>query len=223
MRISARTLVILALAFPLNAVATPSGLNNIPTADTAPKGSVVLQGFSDVGNDRAPLHTVGVKAGVYPGLVRLEVGADSKVGAGQGGPIVFQGKAALDLGEQLPSIAVGSANLGVREQDRDRVGEPFSYAVLAYDLEVLRAHAGYALQHSNNTVLLGVDKTVPIAEHDFTLRADARQIDDRDQWLGSIGFITSLTSLFVLEGWVSEPFDEGPAVVTGKLNFILNY
>ncbi len=32
--------------------ATPSGLNNIPTADTTPQGTFVFQLFSTVGEDR---------------------------------------------------------------------------------------------------------------------------------------------------------------------------
>lgn len=107
--------------------------------------------------------------------------------------------------------------------DRDRAGQPFSYAVLTHDFSWFRAHAGYALQQDNNTALLGLDKTVKLFERDLILRGDFRQIDDEDQWLGSAGFLYHFHKNIALESWVSQPTDHGPTSFTVKLNFIFNF
>ncbi|MDQ6913741.1 MAG: hypothetical protein M3128_12800, partial [Verrucomicrobiota bacterium] len=55
--------------------ATPSGLNNIPTADTAPQGTLVLQVFSTVGGDAEDDFNVGFKTGLVFKPFRFEFGA----------------------------------------------------------------------------------------------------------------------------------------------------
>jgi hypothetical protein len=52
--------VLLALAcFPQRVRGAASGLNNIPTADTPPNLTLVLQEFSSFGADRKPDHIAG--------------------------------------------------------------------------------------------------------------------------------------------------------------------
>lgn len=50
------------LASPL--FGTPSGLNNIPTADVTPMGTFVLQPFTNFGNDHDTDLTLGFKTGL---------------------------------------------------------------------------------------------------------------------------------------------------------------
>ena len=64
---------------PRLAQATPSGLNNIPTADTAPQGTLVLQTFSTVGGDARDDLNFGFKTGLEFKALRFEFGADSHV------------------------------------------------------------------------------------------------------------------------------------------------
>ena len=46
--------------------AAPSGLNNIPTADTAPHLTLVMQEYSTFGAGRRPDHSAGFKFGLDP-------------------------------------------------------------------------------------------------------------------------------------------------------------
>jgi hypothetical protein len=56
--------VLASLALTSAASATPSGLNNIPTADTTPPGTFVFQGFSTMGGDRDTDFNLGFKTGL---------------------------------------------------------------------------------------------------------------------------------------------------------------
>ena len=51
---------------PWKAQASSSGLNNIPTADTAPHLTLVVQEYSTFGAERKPDHTAGFKFGIDP-------------------------------------------------------------------------------------------------------------------------------------------------------------
>ena len=53
------------------------------------------------------------------------------------------------------------------------------------------------------------------------LRADLTQIDDRDQWLGVVGFLYLLHKNWALESWICLPTDRGNASFTVKLNYII--
>ncbi len=86
------TIFFFAAVLAWDAHATPSGLNNIPTADTAPQGVLVLQMFSTVGGDNDSDFNLGFKTGVDFKPLRFEVGADSHVYPGVGGPVVLQSK-----------------------------------------------------------------------------------------------------------------------------------
>ena len=153
------------LALPLAALASPSGLNNIPTADTAPDLVPVIQEYTTFGAQRKPDHTAGMKIGFGPWdkaawSSRFEAGVDGHLAPGDVGPAVFQLKYSVKPCDYSPTIGVGCANLAVNSSDRARAGQPFTYGVLSHDFTFLRAHAGYGVQHLGKTALIGVDKTV---------------------------------------------------------------
>jgi len=87
------------------AIATPSGLNNIPTADTVPQGTFVLQTFSTVGDNRDADLNLGFKTGIDLKAVRLELGLAAHLYPDKGGPVTPHAKIAVPLGEGLPVIA----------------------------------------------------------------------------------------------------------------------
>ena len=205
--------------------ATSTGLNNIPTADTPGHREGVFQWFSTFPTEGKADHWGGFKTGLRPWgkTHRFEGGFDSHLAPAESGPVVFQFKYAVQPWTNLPAIGLGAANLALTSEDRNRAGQPFSFAVLSHDLHWFRAHAGYALQQDNNTALLGLDKTVKLFERDLMLRGDFRQIDDEDQWLGSAGFLYHFHKNIALESWVSQPTDHGPTSFTVKLNFIFNF
>src|SRR5689334_20259808 len=140
-------------------LATPSGLNNIPTADTAGQGEYVFQAFSNFGEGRRPDNNLGFKTGFNVLGQKLEVGLDGRITPDKGGPAVGQVKyaATLQPGTQL---AVGVANIAFRSQDRDRAGNPFKYFVVTQkfqEAEAFRFHGGYGFQTDNDSFILGVD------------------------------------------------------------------
>lgn len=97
--------------------ASSSGLNNIPTADTAPNLTMVLQGYSLFGVQRSPDHFAAFKFGIDPRETRtwrnrFEWGLDSRVAPGDIGPSVFQAKWATQPSPRWPAISIGIANLG---------------------------------------------------------------------------------------------------------------
>lgn len=78
------------ICLPRIASATPSGLNNIPTADVVGENVLVLQMFSEFGRERAPGWFAGLKCGPAPGWeVRLE---DAAAGPGAAGGVTGQAK-----------------------------------------------------------------------------------------------------------------------------------
>jgi len=215
-------------ALPLTLLASPSGLNNIPTADTAPDLTPVLQAYTTVGKERNPDHSAGMKIGFGPWdkaafNSRFEAGVDGHYAPDAAGPVVFQIKYALQPWEKGPSLGLGSANLALSENDRNRTGQPFSYAVLTQDLKHFRLHAGYALQHQGNAGFVGIDKTFKVFERDLMLRSDAIQIQNERQWLASVGALYAINDWLVLETWTSVPVETGKPSFTLKLNFILDW
>jgi hypothetical protein len=201
--------------------ATPSGLNNIPTADTTGARALVLQGFSTFGQNRAPAHFAGFKMGLHPLSHRVEWGLDSRIAPDSAGPAILQFKYALPLQTSGPILGLGVANLALTGGDRDDAGQPFSYVVFTHDFGWTRAHAGYGLQSRNNAAFAGLDRTFKILDRDFMLRADLIQIENRDRLLGSIGFLYVLHKSWVLESWISQTTEHGDASFTVKLNFII--
>lgn len=207
------------------AMATPSGLDNIPTADTPPDKVVVLQAWDTFGDKAVHDFNLGMKFGVRPWgsdgwAPRFEGGLDSSIFPGASGPIAFQGKVAVHPWEQLPTFCIGSANLELSSADRDKAGEPFNYLVLTEDLNVFRLHAGYAVQTKNNAGFFGIDKSIKIMNHDVDLCADAIQTNDQHYWLASVGTKVELTHNLMFEGWTSIPVDHGTVSFLLKLDWI---
>jgi hypothetical protein len=214
------------LLFAPTALADSSGLNNIPTADTTPDRTIVFQLKTVLSDETASEYFAGFKMGLEPFGQRFEWGVDGQAGVSSigedAGPAVLQFKLAVDLTETT-AVGLGVANIGVRSRDRDDVGQPFKYAVLSHDFGPFRAHAGYGLQQDGNTALLGLDTTVELFDRDLMLRTDLIQIDDEDQWLGSLGFIYFINEHFALESWVSQPFESGEPSFTIKLDFAIPF
>lgn len=209
--------------------ATSSGLNNIPTTDTPPDMTPVIQVFSTWGADRFPDHSAGMKIGFGPWneaafKSRFEAGLDAHYAPNNAGPVVWQVKYALEPWERGPALAIGSANLGVNGSDRSRAGQPFSFAMISQDLKWFRLHGGYGVQHQGGSALLGIDRTFEHwKEHPLTLRADAVQIQNERQWMASVGAMIPICKWSVLETWGSFPVETGAPTFTLKLNILLDW
>ena len=198
--------------------ASPTGLNNIPTADVVPEKGLVLQGYGNLAQHTRPDWWGGLKFGP---LKNLEIGFDGQLNPDPSseGALVGQFKYRFELLEGT-DLAAGIANLG----EKSRSGEIDYYAVVSQDLKYLRAHLGATFQPDNEGVFAGLDTTFPLFERDFTLRTDLRQTNERDDLLGSLGFIYDLGRNFLLETWGSFPSQGGAEdVLTLKLNYVIKF
>jgi hypothetical protein len=209
--------------------AAASGLNNIPSADTAPHLTWVIQEYSTFGADRGPDHTAGFKFDIDPWEKsewrnRFEWGVDGRFAPGDAGPAVFHTKYATQPKRGWPALGLGVANLAVTEEDRDRSGQPFSYAVLTHDFKWFCLHGGYGLQtHHNNSALLGIERTWKIFGRDLMLRADAIQIENQHNWAASVSGLYAFCKYFVLESWVTQPVHNSPPSFTAKGNLVVPF
>ncbi len=140
------------------ALATPSGLNNIPTADTVPQETFVFQIFSTVGGDADADLNLGFKTGVDFKFAKAEFGLASHLYPDRGGPVAVHGKLAVPLGEHLPTLAIGAANVTFRDEDRARAGDEFFYAAASQDLGWFRVRAGCGLQDGAALPFVGLEK-----------------------------------------------------------------
>jgi|694.fasta_scaffold138938_3 hypothetical protein len=207
--------------------ATPSGLNNIPTADTAPQGTIVLQAFSSFGgaNQFATSgpgkHSfwTGFKTGVDLSPVHLELGLDSPLGTGPSGPLQFQAKAGISPWKN-GLFAIGIA--GVALTDTGRSGDPFTYAVLSHDFRVARIHAGYGYQTNGSSFLVGVDRTWKVFDRNLNLNADLVQSRDQRGLITAVGGKYDLSKHIVLETWANFP-DRDSVSVIAKINFVFQF
>jgi hypothetical protein len=218
-----------AVVAPAPALATPTGLNNIPTADTPGDREVVLQAFANFREKRHDGWWIGLKGGLRPWNQRFEYGIDARLGEGDPKAAVLQFKYAVAFSEllkseqTLPVAAVGVANLALTSAQRDQIGQPATYLVATQDLDWFRATVGYQFQHNNDAGFFGFDKTFELFDRDIQFRTDFTQINDQDQWLGSVGFIYFIHDHFALESWVSVPFEHGPSIFTIKLDVIFSF
>lgn len=210
------------LALLSSASATPTGLNNIPTADTPPDRTVVFQSFATWGGGQPDSYWVGMKMGLTPAGQKLEWGVDGRLG-GEDQFGVFQVKYAVQPWEQLPAIAFGVSNITTSGDQRNEAGHPNPYLVATQDLSWFRVTVGYGLQHDNEAAFFGFDKTVRLFDRDLMWRFDMTQIDDGDQWLGSAGLIYFLDKHLAVESWVSSPFEDGEVTFTLKFNVIVEF
>lgn len=213
----------------LSAQASPSGLNNIPTTDTAPDLTPVLQVYSLWGAERKPDHSAGMKIGLGPwdGAAlgsRFEAGVDAHYAPDPAGPVTFQVKYALEPWEKGPALAIGSANLAPTSDYRDRSGQPFSYLMLSHRVkDWFRLHGGYGIQHNGNSALLGIERDFEVFGKPLTLRSDAVQIQNQHDWMASVGILYPLTGWAVLDSWANFPVDDGKPSFMLKLNFVLDW
>jgi hypothetical protein len=198
--------------------ASPSGLNNIPTADVVPENVLVLQGYGHIAHDSRPDWWGGFKFGP---LKNLEIGFDGQINPepASEGALVGQFKYRFQPLEST-AVAAGVANLG----DKSRSGEIDYYAVVSQDFGSFRAHLGGTFQRDNEGVFAGLDSTVPLFERDLTLRTDLRQTNQRDDLLASVGFLYDLGMNFLLETWGSFPTQDGAEnALTLKLNYVISF
>ena len=215
------------LALPLAALATPTGINNIPTADTIPHRMLAIQAFSSYGGPNQfgangpgkPSHWLGFKTGWEFKPVTVEWGLDSPIAPGRTGSLLFQTKVGGQPWEK-GAFAIGIANVALT--DRDRWSDPFSYAMVAHDFGLARLHGGFGFQTDGNSVLLGVDRTWKVFERNFNLNADLVQTRNQRGWLPSVGAKYDLHKHIVLETWANLP-DRGNVSVITKLNFVVTF
>lgn len=209
----------LACLLPAVALATSSGLNNIPTTDTTDDQTLVIQNYETLGPGRLPDYSSGFKLGLTPWDQRFEIGADGHMAPNDPGPLVLQAKYAVQPWEKWPTFGFGVANVAVT--DRDKAGDPFSYAVASYDVNHwFRLHGGYGFQTDNSTPLLGIDSTFKVFNRSLMICVDAIQIQDQRQWMPSFGLKYFFHRHWALETWTNLPLDQGRPSVVLKLNFI---
>ncbi|MFH1854713.1 MAG: hypothetical protein ABH815_05315 [Candidatus Omnitrophota bacterium] len=198
--------------------ATPTGLNNISTADVVPEEVLVLQAFVEIGKDNKPDYFTGFKFGL---LKNLEIGLDGRVFPE---PILeetlkAQAKYRFELSDSI-ALSLGIANLG----DRARLGWEDYYIVLTQDLDFIRVHLGGTVQRDNEGVFAGLDKTVKLLEKDLTLRSDIIQTNDSHDVTASAGFIYDLGYNILFEAWMSFPTQSGKEnIFTVKFDYVIKF
>ncbi len=177
------------------ASATPTGLNNIPTADVVDTRVLVLQGFSQFGEDRSPSWFAGFKYGPAP---NWELGLDDPfAGPNSNAGPALQAKYRFAPSENV-GLALGAANI---TSDSERNGDIFPYLVVSAPLaRSAHGHLGYSAQQDNNAWFLGADAAIASG---CTLRADWIQVEDGEESVSSLGFISTLSSRWLIEAWAS--------------------
>jgi hypothetical protein len=199
---------VIAAASVSTAWATPTGLNNIPTADVVPLHVLVLQSWTNSGSGLDTAWAAGAK---YGPAENWEVGLDGGLtGPGSGGGPVFQAKYRVPL-EKGGRVLAGVANLS---ENRDFHGDYFPYVVASVPVgERANGHLGYSFQSATRGLFLGADVTVGRA---LTLRSDWIHTDDGDESVASLGFITPVAQSWAVEGWASFPTAPG-----AETNYVL--
>jgi hypothetical protein len=220
--------LLLFLACTTAALATPSGLNNIPTADLVPHRTVAVQAFTSFGPGANQFAAngpgedsfwMGFKTGWSLSPFNIEWGLDSPLFTQQSGPLFFQTRVGMEPWENAKFV-VGIA--GVALTDTDRAGDPFTYAMLSQDLGFLRAHIGYGIQNNGNSLLVGLDRTWKVFDRNFNLNVDLVQAADQSFWLPAVGWKYDLTKHIVLECWSNFP-EQGRSSHIAKINFVFTF
>jgi len=195
-------------------LATPTGLNNIPTADVVAEQVLVLQGFSEFGAERTPSWFAGLK---YGPAANWEVGIDdTSSGTGSAGGPVLQAKYRAPLNQRV-ALGLGAANIST---DSDRNGNACPYAVISAALGRINGHIGYSVQKDNNACFVGADGAI---NPKVRLRADWTQVAEGEESVSSLGFIAPLTSSWLVEGWASFPSAEGAETsCVVKLDYVVS-
>jgi hypothetical protein len=176
--------------------ASPSGINNIPTADITPLGKLVLQAYTHSDEGERTTATLGAKYGLP---YDIEVGADKRLLPNDpDGPTTLSVKKAFALGLTGSRFAVGVANI------TDNTGDHpiYPYGVFSQPLAPRsRGHLGFAAQRDNNEVFVGYDFTLP---RGTMLCADVvRGLSGGDKHtLCSVGALMP-AKFGAVEGWVT--------------------
>lgn len=211
-------LVILLVLIAASLWASPTGLNNIPTADVVPEKVLVFQWWTNIGEGIRPGYYAGFKWGP---IRKLEVGADGKLGSDSSGPVTLQLKYQIYNFNFGLTPLIGMDNISA---ETDKVGKVNPYIVLTQDFKFLRIHLGHNSQDDNEAFFFGVDKTLKLFNQDLILRGDLKQVNGRDDLLGSLGFLLTLPYNFILESWFSIPTeDDKEGVFTAKLNYVIKF
>jgi hypothetical protein len=210
--------------------ASPSGLNNTPTADTCSEQTAVFQVWEGFGGGNHSENWIGVKYGL---IKNLEIGADWRTTGDPNRYPQFQAKYAVDFAEGLPRLAVGIANLSA---DRSRNGDPMPYGVLTYALkDWCRLHAGYGFENENEGVFGGIDRTFKVAGLNVMLCGDVIQCDGRDDALlapgikigpaaeGMKGFLGTVLRHTAFETWSTLSTSGEAETYVAKLNVIIDF
>ncbi len=196
-------------------LATPTGLNNIPTADVVPQNVLVLQSWANFGSDLDTSWAAGFK---YGPACNWEVGLDGGLtGPGSGQGITGQAKYRIPL-QNGARVALGVANIS---NDTDVNGDYFPYVVLSAPLgQKTAGHAGYEFQNNNEGVFLGLDSYVGKVD----VRTDwvEKGVGDDSMW--SLGFITEVAPKFLFEAWATVPSATGQnTFYTAKVDYVINF
>jgi len=235
------------------ALANPTGLNNIPTADTPTQGNYVFQTYSTLGGEGKGDLFEGFKTGFDLKPFKLEIGTDSQLYPGAFGPQTAQAKLAFPIGQGLPTIAVGAANITFTTPNRHRAGDCFAYSVVTEDLGFFRVHAGCADQAYQALPFFGVDKTfrIPVKRKatdgkSTAGKGDGKEVTDakaepetemRDlfmfradaiqqlnhSWLSSAGVLVPVCKYFVFETWGNFPSDGTRCSITVKGDVVVKF
>lgn len=224
-----KTLIVTLAAFAAvtSVFGTPTGLNNIPTAETIDHRTVAVQFFSSFGGSNQFSTSGPGKTSDWVGFktcwdfkpVHMEWGLDSVLGTGLSGPLLFQTKARIQPWQD-GMCALGVA--GVALTDSGRSGDPFTYAMLYHDFHILRLHAGYGLQTDGNSYLFGVDRTWKLFNRDFNLNADLVQSRNQQGHIAAVGAKYFLNKHIVFEAWANFP-DRDRVSAIAKINYVFTF
>lgn len=189
---------------------TPSGLNNIPTADVTPTDLLVLQEINNFGSNQQSRFTAGFKWGVSE---NIEVGYDGRIkdtsaagkgmgvigaGGAPGASATFNVKLRHELTGTPVALGFGLANLSF---SKAKAGEEVSYVVASRKFETVNGHLGYLFVNGGrDNLFVGVDGQ---ASPELTWRVDFNNLNNTDNLLSSVGFIYQLNDTWLLEGWYS--------------------
>jgi len=187
-------LLLLALTLPVVVLASPSGLNNIPTADTCPSGLLVLQAYSSSQSDAKTALMAGAKYGLRD---YFEVGVDHQFAPeGATGPLQLQAKKAWWTRDLRTGFAAGLA--GITDDWNEHPVYP--YAVVSHRVgDRDRVHGGLAPQQDAFQWFAGYDYTLPC---NTMLRTDLVRDTDNNVTKYSLGALVP-TKFGALEGWVT--------------------
>lgn len=206
-----------------SAFSTPSGLNNIPTADVADTGVLVLQQMNNLRlSGFYGRHILAFKYGIAPNMEVGWVGAPrhsgSKrdfllgVGAAASYPTTFHGKVQVHIQDNL-QLGVGIINLS---DSARKAGHPVYYAVVSQDFKWARGHLGFMTTKGPDGLFVGLDKNFGR----WTFRADFNDVGAGSVF--TFGFLRPLSRDWILEGWLSFPTQRGiRETVTLKLNYVI--